>query len=519
MNHRAEILCELYKRGDYSELDLFEKQTQALNFLKDNSVNEALYGGGSRGGKSWLGCTWQLFNRMTMPNSFGMIAREELSKLKDTTLLTFFKAAKYYGFENDIDFKVTGQSPTAEFANGSMIFFREIKYFPSDPEFDRLGSYDLTDAFLDEAQQIDEKARSVLRGRFSILSGPGWYTIPKSFYSCNPRRNWIYTDFVKPQQEGKLDSDKVFIKSLPADNPHNDQSYIDNLMKSDKVTVQRLVYGNFEYDDDPSLLVDYDAVDDLFSNDFIKEEGIKHLSNDIALQGRDLFVSMIEQGGAIRIADSQKVSEGPDVEESIRKTMIDENISRSCVVTDSDGVGAYLSGYIKGIKTFHGNESPIDSKEYNNIKSQCGFKLAELINKRQLYIICDDVTKNNIRTEILSCLKRDNLFKDDTKKKLISKDQMKRDLGHSPDYFDTLLMLMIFRVKLLVLPRRMQAFRASLTPRQKLLPRLRLIVIQLLLSEMPRLRRLPNSKQRLTKLQLLKMSLPSKSQMQKLRRF
>jgi len=186
MNHRTQILLELYKRNDFSELGLFDKQLQALSYLRDDLINEVLFGGGSRGGKSWLGSKWQLFNRLTMPESNGIVAREELTKLKDTTLLTFIKVAKYYGLD-DNDFVLSGQSPTAEFKNGSRIFFREIKYIPSDPEFDRLGSYDLTDAFLDEAQQIHSKARSVLRGRFSILEGEGWKTIPKSFYSCNPR--------------------------------------------------------------------------------------------------------------------------------------------------------------------------------------------------------------------------------------------------------------------------------------------------------------------------------------------
>ena len=63
--------------------------------------------------------------------------------------------------------------------------------------------------FLDEAQEIDQQAINVLRGRFSLLrgrraDGTEWITIPKSMYSCNPRRNWIYNDFVKPAKDGKL---------------------------------------------------------------------------------------------------------------------------------------------------------------------------------------------------------------------------------------------------------------------------------------------------------------------------
>jgi len=444
MNHRTQILLELYKRNDFSELGLFDKQLQALSYLRDDLINEVLFGGGSRGGKSWLGSKWQLFNRLTMPESNGIVAREELTKLKDTTLLTFIKVAKYYGLD-DNDFVLSGQSPTAEFKNGSRIFFREIKYIPSDPEFDRLGSYDLTDAFLDEAQQIHSKARSVLRGRFSILEGEGWKTIPKSFYSCNPRRNWIYNDFVKPQAEGEIDSDKVFIKSLPADNPHNDQSYIDNLLKSDDVTVQRLVYGNFEYDDDPAVLVDNDAVSDLFTNDHVKG-GSKHLSADLAMQGRDKFIVAYMNGGIIRILSDIGKTTGKQIENTLKDHMINYNVGRSNCIADSDGMGAYLESYINGIKEFHGGGRPVD-RTFNNIKSECAFKLAEKINKRELKIEATDRQREEIQKQLLSCLKRDKIDVDDGKKKLISKDRMKESLGSSPDYFDALLMLMYFNLK------------------------------------------------------------------------
>jgi len=40
------------------EIKLFKKQIEAYKLLTDDSTNEVLYGGGSRGGKSWLGNLW-----------------------------------------------------------------------------------------------------------------------------------------------------------------------------------------------------------------------------------------------------------------------------------------------------------------------------------------------------------------------------------------------------------------------------------------------------------------------------
>jgi hypothetical protein len=59
---------------------------------------------------------------------------------------------------------------------------------PSDPNYDRLGSYSLTAIGIDEAQEIESKAISVLRGRLSLLEGNGWKTTPKILYTCNPSK-------------------------------------------------------------------------------------------------------------------------------------------------------------------------------------------------------------------------------------------------------------------------------------------------------------------------------------------
>jgi hypothetical protein len=433
------------------KIELFSKQLQAYKFLQDNITNEVLYGGGSRGGKSYLGCAWQILRRITMPESFGLIAREELTKLKDTTLLTFFKVLKEYDLQKYCTYNA--QSFTADFITGSKIFFREIKYLPSDMEFDRLGSYDLTDCFLDEAQQISAKAISVLKGRFSILKTDKWETIPKALYTCNPKRNWIYNDFVRPASMGVLNKDKQFIKALPPDNPYTERSYIDNLLKADKITVQRLYYGNFEYEDDPSILCEYDAIIDCFTNDHIQPTGKKYISADLAMQGRDKFIVGIWDSLICNVVIDKPLSTGKSIENDIKALMIKESIPHSRTIVDSDGLGAYLESYLTGIKEFHGGAKAttifIDGKkmpEYNNLKSECAFKLAEYINDRKIKIICNEAQKQSIIEE-LNCLKRDSVDNDTGKLAIIKKDKMKEILQRSPDYLDMLIMRMYFEIK------------------------------------------------------------------------
>ena len=121
-------------------------------------------------------------------------------------------------------------------------------------------------------------------------------------------------------------------------------------------------------------------------------------------------------------------------------------MGNSNIIADSDGLGAYLESYIKNIKAFHGGASARNKKEFVNFKSECGFKLAEVINNREIKVICSKAQEEIIKTEITICLKRSNMDKDESKKRLIPKDKMKELLGHSPDYLDMLLMGMYYEI-------------------------------------------------------------------------
>ena len=434
------------------QFSFFANQRLSLKYLRDNQTNEVLYGGGARGGKSWFGNSWVIMECLSKPESSWLIAREELTKLRDTTYLTFFKVANSIGLQKDVHYFVNAQSLKVKFYNGSIIFFRELKYLPSDPEFDRIGSYDLTGAFIDEAQQIHHKAINVLRGRFSVLSGKGWTTIPKVLYTCNPSKNWIYTVFVKPHKEGQLPKDRQFVKSLATDNPYVDQAYIENLRKSDKVTVERLLYGNFEYDDDPARLMEYDSIIDIWTNTFIKG-GKKYITADIARYGSDKAVIKVWDGfRVVKIVTFDK-SSVTLLADTIRNLSNEYHVPMSQVVCDEDGVGGGVVD-ILGCKGFVNGSRPIEENkdgktdenkpQYQNLKAQCYFKLAELINNAGLFI-CEAEFKDQIIEE-LEQVKRHNIDKDG-KLAIIPKDKIKELIGRSPDFSDALMMRMYFELE------------------------------------------------------------------------
>jgi hypothetical protein len=120
-----------------------------------------------------------MIRRIRYPGSNGMIGRRELKRLKATTLHTLFsEVCPALGLRQDVDFKFNAQDFTISFPNGpdrenpwnggSIIFCIDLAEKPSDPEYDRLGSYTLTDCFVDEAQEVSSKAVNVLKARFSL---------------------------------------------------------------------------------------------------------------------------------------------------------------------------------------------------------------------------------------------------------------------------------------------------------------------------------------------------------------
>lgn len=464
-------------------MNLFKKQTTALDYLEDNTTREVLYGGAAGGGKTRLGCYWQLKRRMKYPGSRGLIGRAELKTIKETTLKTFFIVAKQQEVKRGVHFDLSSSQDKENpnciiFRNGSLIFLKDLALYPSDPEFDELGSLELTDAFVDECSQVGYKAREILSYRLRYtgfchvcadmqkstvietdqdnrpkkwVCGNGHLTaglVPKTLYGTNPTKGWPYEDFFLADKNGTIEPFRKFVPAFIWDNPENPFDYVESLrIKPDGPEKQRLYYGNWDYSSDPALLVEYDAILDLFTNDHVQPDGTKRISADLAMQGRDKFILGSWAGLICTIKKDQDKSTGKSIEADVKEVMISDEVSRSNTVVDSDGMGAYLESYLKGIKEFHGGAQAFDKKEYANLKAECGYKLAEFVNKRQMKIVCTEAQRVQIIREI-GVLKAKDIDKDETRKRLISKEEMKELLGgKSPDYLDMLIMGMIFHVK------------------------------------------------------------------------
>jgi phage terminase large subunit len=420
------------------------KQTQAIDFLESKAVNEVVFGGGAGGGKSFIGVYWQLKNRYKYPGTRGLIGRAKLKTLKETTLKSFFEVCKILNIKADIHYKYNQQSNIIQFNNGSEILLKDLFFYPSDPEFDELGSLEITDAFIDEANQITQKAKQIVRSRIRYRLEEYDLT-PKILYTCNPSKNWVYKEFYQPSKNGTLTPDKKFIQALVTDNPNIDKSYIENLKRLDETSRQRLFYGNWEYDDDANKLINYDSIVSCFSNTFVND-GIKYISSDIARFGRDATIIGVWSG--FRLVDIVKIDKATltDTAQMIDSIAIQYRIPRSNIAIDEDGVGGGVVDILRGCKGIVSNSKPIDEmgvrQNYSNLKSQLYFKLAERINRNEYYF-CNKFSDQI--TEELEQVKQKNLDADG-KKAIIPKDEVKRLIGRSPDFSDMIMMREFFEI-------------------------------------------------------------------------
>lgn len=426
-------------------MKLLPKQNNAVYFLKDRTTGEILYGGAAGGGKSALECLWLIESCQKYPGSRWLLGRSKLKSLKETTLNTFFELSSKLKISNQ--FKFNAQENIIHWKNGSDILLKDLFLYPSDPNFDSLGSLEITGAAVDECNQIVKKAWQIVKSRIRYKLNE-FDLMPKMLGTCNPAKNWVYSDFYKLNRDNTIEDYKKFIQALPQDNPHLHPSYIQSLLRLDKNSKERLYYGNWEYDDDPAALINFNKIQDLFSNSFASR-GDKYISADIARFGSDSTVIGLWDGFVLEhliTIGKNKVTEAANKISELAKQY---SVPLSNIIVDDDGVGGGVVD-ILACNGFVNNSSPLPNKEtkepenYNNLKSQCYFKLAELVNSNKIWI--RDEKYRDVIIEELEQVKQKDMDKDG-KRQVLPKDKVKEILGRSPDYSDMLMMRCWFELR------------------------------------------------------------------------
>ncbi len=426
------------------KIELSDKQQQALKALHwSTDYTHVLYGGAASGGKTFLGCYWQIARRLLYPNTRGLIIRSELKAIRQTTLNTFWQIVGLMKLKDGVDYSFNAQDFVFTFSNGSQIVFKEIQYLPSDPEYSYLGGYECADAFVDEAQQVPGRGLELLGSRIRLnLIGDREQPKPKILMTCNPSKGYLYNEYYDPYRTGKLRPERIFIPALLSDNTlmKNRDVYEETLKSLSERDYKRLALGDWDYDDSPDLLFDTQSMLQMFTKD-VEASGDGYITCDPAAMGNDRTVICLWKGLHLIRFFEYNHKYPHEVADIIRVLATENGVRLNNVIVDADGLGIGVAGLLR-CKEFNNGSSAKDSVHYSNLKSECYFKLASMVRDNKVFI-----HDNSKRDELIKELDlvRDRT-KEDKKRAVSSKDEIKSKLNRSPDYADAVMMRMFFEV-------------------------------------------------------------------------
>jgi len=416
------------------------RQSEALKFLSvDSDVETILYGGAAGGGKTMLGCMWQILRRLKYPGTRSLIGRAKLDTLKKTTMATFFQVANEIGLKAGEDFIYNQQSHIIKFSNGSEIILADLFLYPSDPMMTDLGGLEVTDVFIDEATEITEKAYSIVSSRIRYkLKEFGLK--PKILLTCNPSKGWIYNQFYLPYKNQNLPAHRAFVQALPGDNIHLPDSYVTSLTRLPEADRKRLLEGDWEFDNSSDRLYMYDELMRCFREPMNVGEG--YITADIARLGKDRTVLCVWRGLSCIDIVILRQKRQDEVKAEIQRLMNQHGIRLSNVLADADGVGGGLVDSLRCREFMNGSKA-VRGNQYMNLKADCYFRLGELIDKNEITLPIkwqEDIVKE------LELIRRVDPDKEG-KLRVTSKDTIsQRTGGISPDIADAIMMRAYFEL-------------------------------------------------------------------------
>lgn len=240
-----------------------------------------------------------------------------------------------------------------------------------------------------------------------------------------------------------------------------------------------------EYIDNSGALFHFDALLDTFSNTITKDNQ-RYLIVDVADDGTDKCIFSIWEGLEEVLREEYNGMNTETGVAKVREYASTWQIPFSNIAIDAIGVGSswasnslligvigYKSSYAP-IKTDispvilpnvgYTKEAPLVS-DYANLRVQCVFTLADLVNNRKIASKVQGQFRENIIEELPIY---QEVSKGDKKRMCTPKEDVKAIIGHSPDHSDTWIMRMYFVIRGRMLPNQSeQGARVSQTQANK----------------------------------------------------
>ncbi len=249
-----------------------------------------------------------------------------------------------------------------------------------------------------------------------------------------------------------------------SDNPHIPKHEIEKAKEDlDATTYKQEILA--EYIEDSGALFRYTALVDMFSNTITKKPE-KYQIVDVADDGSDKTVFGLWDDLELYELQPFERYNTENIVNHIRENNATHKIPMSQSLVDAIGVGAGVAsnsmldgivGYKSSYSAIRTDQSPVLlpnvhyltgtklTSDYANLRSQCIFTLADLVNNHKIAIKIADVRIKEAIIEELSNYQ--DISKGDGKRLATLKEDIKANIGRSPDLSDILIMRMYFVIK------------------------------------------------------------------------
>ena len=317
--------------------------------------------------------------------------------------------------------------------NGAEIHFKTAE------KPDNLYGEDVYACVFDEAPRARPEAWYALRSTLSSTEAPC-----KLIGNFGGISNWVH----KLKEKSKFDPEYEYFKITCWDAIAEGILSEREVLQARKDLPAKIFKELYEAEasEDEGQLISNESLVKLFSNTHI-QSGVKYITADIARLGNDKTVVYVWDG--LRVIDIQskdvsRINESVDLINTLKKKY---NVNTNNIVVDEDGVGGGVVDYLK-CQGFVNNSRPVKVKgvleNFTNLKTQCYYKLSEIINRNEMYVNCSDEVER-LLSEELEWVRLPKEV-DTSKISLLSKDEVKKQIGRSPDYSDSLMMRCYFEL-------------------------------------------------------------------------
>lgn len=425
------------------QVQLSKLQMEALKVLLDNEHTAVGFGWWAWWWKTYLWAIRLDTMCKRYPGVRYAMVRNTIKNVKATTVKSLFKFYDDYQIPQQYRWVLSEQKWAIKYPNGSEIVLAEWCYYPSDPEYNRFWSLELTGAFIEESAECPLEWIEYIQTRVGRQKNEEYWILWKVLETFNPNPGHVYERYYKGRHKDWKNA--IFIRALVNDNPFIPDQYVKNLERASEYIKNRLLYWEWKFDDNTRMLFKMEDIHHLKDNEVRWEK--YYLVCDVARFGQDTTRISLRKGNRWFRVKTYEKSKTTETIQAITFFVEQYWIDRNNVIVDADGVWGGVVDWLPNCRSFINNSKALETwvkHNYANLKSQCAFLLQEKVQKGEIVVDWEHINKDEdwqtLEQEMLNTYIDEKSI--DWKTRIEPKEKMKERIGRSPDLLDTMIMRM-----------------------------------------------------------------------------